>query len=234
MICLGDHITVTPEESSTMYDDYLAFVGKQNLGTCSGRGWDYPEAIKQACLQPTDIVLDIGCASSYFGLYIARWVKQSYGIDDIGSYAYEEWTSAWLPTLLDFEEYHNGSFALVFGNAAKLPFPDNFFDQVFTVSALEHFVDDDDTKSAVEVARVLKPGGSFLGTVDYNPLSEYPHALPDRCYTYESFIRRVVTPSGLMLDGRDYLKDTEIPETADDIMMLFFHLRKQQEDKAWV
>jgi len=45
-------------------------------------------------------------------------------------------------------------------SAEKLPFPDAYFDKVYTTMALHHFADLD--RALGEVARVLKPGGSFV------------------------------------------------------------------------
>jgi len=44
--------------------------------------------------------------------------------------------------------------------AEGLPFADSYFDKVYTTMALHHFSDLD--KALREVARVLKPGGSFV------------------------------------------------------------------------
>ncbi len=44
--------------------------------------------------------------------------------------------------------------------AEGLPFPDSFFDKAYTTMALHHFADLD--KALVELARVLRPGGSFV------------------------------------------------------------------------
>lgn len=45
-------------------------------------------------------------------------------------------------------------------SAERLPFPDSYFDKVYTTMALHHFSDLD--TALREVARVLKPGGSFV------------------------------------------------------------------------
>ena len=46
------------------------------------------------------------------------------------------------------------------GSAESLPFADSYFDKVYATMALHHFSDLD--KALREVARVLKPGGSFV------------------------------------------------------------------------
>lgn len=208
--------------------DYIAFVGDNHAVTSSFRGWQYPEAILQAELKPEHVVLDIGCASSYFGVYITNKVNRVYGVDDIETYAFTTYTIAWMESLRDFPAYHKGDFVLLFSNASILPFPDNYFDRVFTFSAMEHFVDDDDILCVREIARVLKPGGLFLGTVDYNPATEYPTgAIWDRMYTHESLWRRIITPSGLAMVGEDYEAAIAVPESVAYLAeAIFFILRK--------
>lgn len=227
MICLPNSVTVTQEYIDEVNEKYHAFVGKEHMNTCTGRDWDYALAISRADLQQDDIVLDIGCASSYFALYIASRVAKSYGIDDISSYAID-WTIPWLRALPHFDAYNNGSYVLVFNNAAHMPFPDSMFDKVFTFSALEHFLGDDDSRCAREVARILKPGGLFLGTVDFNPASEYPLDGDDyRAYTYESLMRRIIEPSGMELVGRDWAMDFHVPDAVDYAAIpLYFELVK--------
>ncbi len=44
--------------------------------------------------------------------------------------------------------------------AESLPFPDSYFDKAYTTMALHHFADLD--RALGEIARVLKPGGSFV------------------------------------------------------------------------
>lgn len=229
MICTQDDKTLPAIESAEIYAGYNDYVGESHQVTCSARGWDYSEMIAQAGLQQGHVVLDIGCASSYFALFIADMVKRSYGIDDVNTYAFETYTIPWLRTLKDFTAYKEGLFTFILGNAARLPFPDNFFDRIFTCSAMEHFLDDDDILCSKEIARVLKPGGAFIGTVDYNPVTEYPLA-PDmytRVYTYKSLFDRIIAPSDLRLHGKDYVSDMAIPESVEYIAdVIFFHLVK--------
>jgi len=44
--------------------------------------------------------------------------------------------------------------------AERLPFPDSHFDKAYSTMALHHFADLD--RSLGEIARVLKPGGSYI------------------------------------------------------------------------
>jgi ubiquinone/menaquinone biosynthesis C-methylase UbiE len=62
--------------------------------------------------------------------------------------------------------------------AEKLPYPDNYFDAVLSVNALDH-VDDFD-QVAAEIQRVVKPGGEIRFEVEYHaPTVTEPLSLDD-------------------------------------------------------
>ena len=52
-------------------------------------------------------------------------------------------------------------------DARDLPYPDAFFDHVFSISVLEHIPDDGDSHAMRELSRVVRPGGSLTLTVPY-------------------------------------------------------------------
>jgi SAM-dependent methyltransferase len=64
------------------------------------------------------------------------------------------------------------------GYGERMPYPDGYFDGVICRNALDHV--DDVAAVGREIARVLKPGGRFLGAVEYHPPTrEEPHQLDD-------------------------------------------------------
>ena len=191
------------------------------------RDWEYAGTLAQVELEQSDVVLDIGGGCSYLAFFLSRFV-QKVSVVDNGTFRISQ---SWFETLPDFEDYRSGKVEVLKQNAASLPFPDRYFDKVFTFSALEHFVGDDDTVCVKEVYRVLKLGGHFLGTVDYNAVAEFPvkDNIMVRTYTHESFLRRIVKPSGLAIKGKDFLENVPIPESVKYIVApLFFHLVKKE------
>jgi SAM-dependent methyltransferase len=73
--------------------------------------------------------------------------------------------------------------ALVASDVRSLPFPDGAFDRVFSNSTLDHFESADDIRCALkELARVLRPDGELLLTLDNlaNPVVRVRNALPSR------------------------------------------------------
>jgi SAM-dependent methyltransferase len=61
------------------------------------------------------------------------------------------------------------------GDARQLPYPDNSFDKVFSISVMEH-LSNNHLQALTELVRVLKPGGKLLLTMDVNlgsPTSDF-------------------------------------------------------------
>jgi SAM-dependent methyltransferase len=100
-------------------------------------------------------VLDIGCANQYMKTYIKA--KHNYiGLD------YYQTAVNWYATQPD-----------VYGDAQILPFADNSVDAVLLLDVLEHLPCPD--KSFSEIARVLKPKGTFVLKVPFiYPIHDAP------------------------------------------------------------
>lgn len=211
-----------------IFDRLYQMVGKNKVSPMGARGWGNQQVLYYSDFNDNDICLEIGCGYSYFILILSLFAKKVYGIDSF-SWEFEKERTLWYK---DIENFEFGDVGIIVGNASKLPFPDNYFDKIYTISALEHFQEDDIEKCCREVYRTLKPGGVFTGTVDYNPISEYPMGKESGlcAFTYESFLSRIVNPSGCNLAGEDYLKHDQIPNNVDYIAeTLFFKLAKGQK-----
>jgi SAM-dependent methyltransferase len=86
-------------------------------------------------------MLDLGCGSEYF-----RTVCSLTGFEYIG---------------MDY----GGPYPMLLGDAHSLPFPDASFDFIVSFAVLEHL--HNPFLAMREVARVLKPGAVFIGTVAF-------------------------------------------------------------------
>jgi SAM-dependent methyltransferase len=100
-------------------------------------------------------------------------------------------------------------------DARELEFPDDSFDAVFTLSSIEHFGSwADIRRSAREIGRVLRPGGSaFVVTECFLGRSVLTHSVQEagskvtggrvfgsmRVFTPETLRSEIVEPSGLQL-----------------------------------
>jgi SAM-dependent methyltransferase len=102
-------------------------------------------------------VLDVGCGP--FPNLLAFDDAERHGLDPLvdryraAGYPLDEWTCQGLT-------YHQA-------RAERMPFPDDHFDVVVSVNAIDHV--DDFGAVAAEIRRVLRPGGHLRLQVNYHP-----------------------------------------------------------------
>ena len=189
------------------------------------RDISYASCLFHSPLRNTDVILDVGGACSYFMHSIARFAREAYIIDPLLGF---DACSQWKSSLSEFQGITNFSF--IEQSATEIPFPDNYFDKIYTISALEHcYIENDDLAIVDEIKRTLKTGGIFTGTVDFNPVTETPFGVDDICraYTHKALYERIIDRSGMVLAGRDYEKDRPIPESGNGALCeMFFKLIK--------
>ena len=80
----------------------------------------------------------------------------------------------------DMNSFHNSDVKYMHGYGEKLPFEDNSFDVVYSVSVMEHIASGNDLIVLSEMLRVLKVGGRLILTTDVMPKDEMNY----RKYTY--------------------------------------------------
>jgi SAM-dependent methyltransferase len=116
----------------------------------------------QLGVRPGDLVLDAGAG---FGRHAFALAVQGANVVAL-DYAQGEvaGTRATFAAMAESGEIAEERFAGgLQGDATKLPFADGSFDRVITSEVLEHI--QADTAAITELARVLKPGGTFAATV---------------------------------------------------------------------
>ncbi|RXJ67400.1 hypothetical protein CRV08_10755 [Halarcobacter ebronensis] len=118
-------------------------------------------------------VLDIGCGVVPLCNYISLKGHEIVALDPIKSdieFLVEN----------DMNSFHNSDVEYMHGYGEKLPFEDNSFDVVYSVSVMEHIATGNDLIVLSEMLRVLKVGGRLILTTDVMPNDEMNY----RKYTY--------------------------------------------------
>ena len=118
--------------------------------------------LAQLGVRPGDLVLDAG---SGFGRHAFALAKQGANVVALDYASGEvESTRATFAAMAEAGEIAEARFVGgLRGDATRLPFADGTFDRVITSEVLEHI--EADTSAITELARVLKPGGTFAATV---------------------------------------------------------------------
>jgi SAM-dependent methyltransferase len=128
--------------------------------------------VSRADLAPSDRVLDIGCGVGRLALPMTQFLDTgSYdGIDPVA--AGIGWCTATVTPVypnvrfrhLDLRHPLYNPAGAIETKSAKLPFEDGSFDLICMISVLTHLERDDILHYAVEVARLLSPGGRCFAT----------------------------------------------------------------------
>jgi SAM-dependent methyltransferase len=117
------------------------------------RDREYAALKRMLHLNPSDALLDVGCGDGFWTSRMAKRCGSVVGIEP------NRKTLEWARAL------HSGpNINYVCGIAECLPFGDQSFDKIFSVSCLEHFADP--WRGLSEIARVLRPGGRLALSVD--------------------------------------------------------------------
>lgn len=170
--------------------------------------WEYPWLIKHGEFKPGAKLLDCGCGRGILQFYLA---KKGYDVTsvDISTLKTRQIQGLWnlsrklgVPIEEDKDSAMNAmarrygtSINFHVSNIAKLPFEDEAFDCVYSVSVLEHMAKGEDVMAIKEMSRVLKKGGTMLVTVDFAPLK-----MERKAYTKEEILE-LIAASGLYFDN---------------------------------
>lgn len=136
------------------------FPGPQIYGS---RLWEYPFAIRAAELRPGLVCADVGCGRTPFTVYLSRQPGLQVVGFDPDFFSGDPRRTAF-GVSADF--VRNTGLEIRNCGMARLDAPDNHFDRVFCLSVVEHLDAETACRGMREMARVLKPGGRLIATVD--------------------------------------------------------------------
>jgi ubiquinone/menaquinone biosynthesis C-methylase UbiE len=109
-----------------------------------------PNLLRMMDIKPTDIVAELGCGEGFFTRQIAKLAKKTVGLD-LGAELIE------VAKKKQIESDIKSDLSYVVASADKTELPDNFFDKILIVLALQNMKNLNEVIS--EVSRILKKGG---------------------------------------------------------------------------
>ena len=110
-----------------------------------------------ACLQSAAVILDLGCGEGRNAHYLAQQGYKVYGVDiAMGAVKFCEGRFA----------LHRLSGTFKQGTLDHIPFPDNYFDCVICIAAMDHATLETAQHAMSEIRRTLVPRGIVLLTFD--------------------------------------------------------------------
>lgn len=170
--------------------------------------WENAWMFANSKMKDEHVVLDIGGASTIFSFLLAHMGCEIHVIDnDWGNHGII-YNSRYVGSKMGW------NLKTYMRDIVKpLPFPDNYFDRVFSVCVMEHLPSDVRKKVMTEVYRVLKPGGIVGMTMDYDINRSTPGLDKGLRYSLkEKLVKDIIEPSGLEVYGNSRLVDDCPPE----------------------
>lgn len=140
----------------------------------ASRLWEFPYAVLAADLASGMTCLDIGCGMTSFTVYL----RQVAGCTVVGvDPEVFESGSRYKGHGVSREFIRRTGIEVVQSGMKSLPIGENSVDRVFCLSVIEHLPSAVAQLGMEEIARVLKPGGRAVLTVDVNMLTELSRPL---------------------------------------------------------
>lgn len=154
---LSDHTDLNAER----YPWSVGMLGKPAF--YAARLWEYPFAILAADLSPGMKVADIGCGMTGFTVYL----KEAAGCDVTGvdPDIFEEGNKYFTHGVSQDFARRTG-LRILKGDFEGIPLDTDSQDRVFCISVMEHVEPEVRRAGIQEIARILKPGGRAIITVD--------------------------------------------------------------------
>ena len=122
--------------------------------------WEMTHMLMEVPVKEGQKILDAGSQNSLFSVMLARLGCEVYPID-INPISMDG--GLVLKRQFDLGSKFNPKIA----DMRSLPFPDEFFDAVFSLSVVEHIPDDGDIQAIQELFRVVKRDGYIGLTIDF-------------------------------------------------------------------
>lgn len=201
--------------------------------------WEYPWLIKHGEFKPCAKLLDCGCGRGILQFYLA---KKGYNVTsvDISTLKTHQIQGAWnimrkvgapikenkASAMNAMARRYGTSIDFHVSNIAKLPFADETFDNVYSVSVLEHMAKGEDVMAIKEMSRVLKKGGTMLVTVDFSPVR-----MERKAYTKEEILE-LIAASGLNFDNNYDFEVQDWDKYLSDLTAAFSKKNKCQVSSA--
>lgn len=131
----------------------------------ASRIWEYAFAVDSADLTPGMRCLDVGGGMSAFAIYLKEVQDcESHVLDPDVFQTLNQQSQVGFGVTEDFGEKVGVQFTE--GGMESIPYPDNHFDRVFCISVIEHLPAAIAQRGMQEMARIVKPGGRVIITVD--------------------------------------------------------------------
>ncbi|WP_323172812.1 class I SAM-dependent methyltransferase [Natrialba sp. PRR66] len=166
-------------------------------------------ALARIPVEPGDTVLDLGCGSGYAGraLRDTKGAGRIYGLDGSPEMAHNA------AGYTDDEQV-----SYLVGDFGSLPFAANTIDHVWSMEAFYYAADPRETLA--EIARVLRPSGTFYCAVNYYEENVHSHQWQEKIsiemtrWDREQY-RDAFRESGLYVAEQDTIPDREITIPAE-------------------
>lgn len=132
----------------------------------ASREYEYPLCFLSANLEKGMRVLEVGAGASGFQFALAEFGVDMTSVDPLIN---PSKSVDWIFTSKEFQHLNKSfgdrvNFIQDFLQNAKLD--DNSYDRVFSISAIEHIPAEEIAPLVKEIARILKPSGLFIATID--------------------------------------------------------------------
>ena len=167
-------------------------------------------ALARMPVEADDVVLDLGAGSGYAG----RAIRDTYGAGTIYGLDGSPAMAANAASYTD-----DPRVGYLIGDFGALPFAADTIDHVWTMEAFYYAADPRETLR--EVARVLRPGGTFFCGVNFYEENVHSHEWQERISVEMTLwdaatYREAFREAGLAVAAQEFVPDTEVEIPDDD------------------